>query len=141
MKFEDEVLEKLLEKFNNDPYAKFLNAKILEVKKGYSKVALTVREEMLNFHGVAHGGLIASLADIAFAAASNSHNRKALALTLNVSYRRPAKVGEILIAEALEESLGKSTALYRITVKNSKGGLIAICQGLVFRTDEPVVGQ
>ena len=124
---------------SQDPYANTLGIRVLEVKKGYGKVSLTIREDMLNFHGVAHGGLIASLADVAFAAASNSHNRKALALNLNINYRRPAKAGDTLIAEAFEESLGKTTALYKIIVRDSRGNIIAVCQGLVYRMDEPIL--
>ena len=135
----DEVLERLREKFSCDPYSRLLGIKLLEVKRGYSKASLTIRDDMLNFHGVAHGGLIASLADVAFAAASNSHNRKALALNLSINYRKPAKAGDTLIAEAFEESLGRTTALYKIIIRNSKGDVIAICQGLVYRMSEPVL--
>ncbi|MHC1628425.1 MAG: PaaI family thioesterase [Candidatus Nezhaarchaeales archaeon] len=71
--------------------------------------------------------------------ASNSHNRKALALNLNINYRRPAKAGDTLIAEAFEESLGKTTALYKIIVRDSRGNIIAVCQGLVYRMDEPIL--
>ena len=134
-----EKLEKLREKFNYDPYSKLLGIELLEVKEGYGKASLTIRDDMLNFHGVAHGGLIASLADVAFAAASNSHNRRALALNLNINYRRPAKAGDTLIAEAFEESLGKTTALYKIIVRDSRGDIIAVCQGLVYRMDEPIL--
>ncbi|MDH5815225.1 MAG: hotdog fold thioesterase [Candidatus Nezhaarchaeota archaeon] len=134
----EEILERIREKINRDPYANLLGIEVLEVKEGYSRASVTVKEEMVNFHGMAHGGLIASLADVAFAAASNSHNKKALALNLNISYRRPVKVGEALVAEAFEESLGDTTALYRIVVKNFKGVLVAVCQGLAYRIDEPV---
>ena len=139
MNMNSENLEKLREKFNCDPYSKLLGIELLEVKEGYGKASLTIRDDMLNFHGVAHGGLIASLADVAFAAASNSHNRRALALNLNINYRRPAKAGDTLIAEAFEESLGKTTALYKIIVRDSRGDIIAVCQGLVYRMDEPIL--
>ena len=135
---ERSVIERVLEKVRRDPYANALGIEVLEIREGYAKASLTVGENMLNFHGVAHGGLIASLADVAFAVASNSRNRKAVALTLSISYRRPAKAGETLVAEAFEESLGERTALYRIAVKNSRGDLVASCQGLVYRMDEPV---
>ncbi len=68
---------------------------------------------MLSFRGVAHGGLIASLADVAFGVASNSHNEKAVALNLVINYRRPAKAGDIFIAEAFEEGLSKHVTLYQ----------------------------
>ncbi|RLF15576.1 MAG: hypothetical protein DRJ97_03515 [Thermoprotei archaeon] len=139
MEVEDEELKRLYEKFSSDPYCRLLGIKLLELKRGYSKVSLKVTGDMLNFHGVVHGGLILSLADAAFAAASNSHNRVAVALNININYRRPVKAGEELIAEAFEESLGKATALYRMMVKDSAGNIVAICEGLVYRRDEPVV--
>ena len=135
----DDLLEKIREKVSKDPYAKTLGIRVVEVREGYAKAMLTVSDNTLNFHGVAHGGLIASLADVAFAAASNSHNKRALALSLCINYRRPVKVGETLIAEAFEESLGNITALYRIVVKNSEGHLVASCEGLVYRLNEAVV--
>jgi len=134
-----ELLKGILERVRDDPYANALGIKVLEIGEGYAKASLTVGENMLNFHGVAHGGLIASLADVAFAAASNSRNRKAVALALNISYRRPVKAGETLVAEAFEESLGERTALYKIVVRNSEGDLVASCQGLVYRMDEAVI--
>lgn len=134
-----ELLKGILERVRDDPYANALGIKVLGIGEGYAKASLTVGENMLNFHGVAHGGLIASLADVAFAAASNSRNRKAVALALNISYRRPVKAGETLVAEAFEESLGERTALYKIVVRNSEGDLVASCQGLVYRMDETVI--
>lgn len=134
-----ELLKGILERVRDDPYANALGIKVLEIGEGYAKASLTVGENMLNFHGVAHGGLIASLADVAFAAASNSRDRKAVALALNISYRRPVKAGETLVAEAFEESLGERTALYKIVVRNSEGDLVASCQGLVYRMDEAVI--
>ena len=107
---EHSVIERVFEKVRKDPYANTLGIEVLEIREGYAKASLTVGENVLNFHGVAHGGLIASLADVAFAAASNSRNRKAVALALNISYRRPVKAGETLVAEAFEGSLGERTA-------------------------------
>lgn len=135
----EEVLAKLLEKFREDPYCKKLGIELVELKPGYSRVRLKVSEDMLNFHGVAHGGLILSLADAAFAAASNSHNRVAVALNININYRRPVAAGEELEAEAIEESLGRATGLYRMVVRNSRGELVAVCEGLVYRYDKHVI--
>ncbi|PCN49912.1 phenylacetic acid degradation protein PaaD [Candidatus Geothermarchaeota archaeon ex4572_27] len=135
----DGELKRLFDKFSQDPYCRLLGIRLLELKRGYSKVALRVTEDMLNFHGVAHGGLILSVADAAFAAASNSHNRVAIALNININYRRPVRAGEELVAEAFEESLGRTTALYRVVVRDSAGNVVAICEGLAYRRDEPVV--
>lgn len=135
------VLDKLLAKFRSDSYCKLLGIELVELKPGYSRTRLKVTEEMLNFHGVAHGGLILSLADAAFAAASNSHNRVAVALNININYRRPVAAGEELEAEAVEESLGRTTGLYKLIVRNSRGELVALCEGLVYRRDEPIVEE
>jgi len=136
---EPNLLEKLYEKFREDPYSKLLGIELVELRPGYSRARVKVTEDMLNFHGVAHGGLILSLADVAFAAASNSHNKVAVALNININYRRPVVAGETLEAEAVEESLGKTTGLYRMLVRNSRGELVALCEGLVYRRDEPVL--
>ncbi|MEM4700096.1 MAG: hydroxyphenylacetyl-CoA thioesterase PaaI [Candidatus Nezhaarchaeales archaeon] len=136
---EEAVLAKLFEKFRGDPYCKKLGIELVELRRGYSRVRMRVNDDMLNFHGVAHGGLILSLADAAFAAASNSHNRVAVALNISINYRRPVAAGEELEAEAIEESLGRTTALYKMVVRNSKGELVAVCQGLVYRYEKPVV--
>jgi len=61
------------------------------------------------------------LADLAFALASNSHGFITLALDVSVSFLKAARVGEKIEAEAKEEHLGKSTAVYIMTVKNEKG--------------------
>lgn len=135
----EEELERLYAKFSQDPYCRLLGIRLVELRRGYSKVSLKVTEEMLNFHGVAHGGLILSLADAAFAAASNSHNQVAVALNININYRRPVHAGEELTAEAFEESLGKNTALYKMAVKDSSGRLVAVCEGLVYRLGKAIL--
>jgi acyl-CoA thioesterase len=128
----------LIEKIGRDPFARSLGIEIVELRAGYSKLSMTVREEMLNFHGIPHGGAIFSLADAAFAAASNSHGTQAVALQMSISYLAAVPVGTTLYAEATEEKLGKRTALYQIKVTDADGKLIASCQGLVYRQEKPL---
>ncbi len=109
-----------------------MGIQLLELRKGYSKVAMTVTEDMVNFHSIAHGGAIFALVDAAFAAASNSGGQTALALCMTINYRLPAKEGMKLIAEASEESPGRRTALYHMTVKSEDGTMIASSQGTVY---------
>ncbi|MEM2882825.1 MAG: hydroxyphenylacetyl-CoA thioesterase PaaI [Candidatus Bathyarchaeia archaeon] len=132
-------LEAIRDRIEGDRFSKSMGIRLLELGEGYSKVAMRVTSDMLNFHGIAHGGAIFSLADAAFAAASNSHGKRALALCMTINYRSPAKEGMELIAEAFEESLGGRTALYRIVVRSEDGSLIASCQGTVYRRDEGIV--
>ena len=60
-------VDRIFEKVSQDPFARFLGIELLELRKGYSHVAMTVHEHMLNFHGIPHGGAIFTLADAAFA--------------------------------------------------------------------------
>ncbi len=126
-------VEKIRNKIESDKFAKSMGIKLLELKEGYSKLAMTVTSDKVNFHNVAHGGAIFALADAAFAAASNSHGQVALALSMNINYRSPAKEGMKLVAEAFEESLSKRTGLYRMVVRSDDGTLIASSQGTVYR--------
>jgi acyl-CoA thioesterase len=126
-------------RIEDDNFAKFMGIRLLELKKGYSKVTMLVTKEMVNLHKVAHGGAIFALADAAFAAAGNSRGQKAVALCMNINYCLPATEGMTLIAEAFEESLGRRTGLYRIAVRSEDGRLIASSQGTVYRKPEETI--
>ena len=130
----------LAARIRDDAYTRFMGATVEAIDTGYSRVSLTVTNSMLNFHGVTHGGIVFGLADIAFAAASNSHGQKALALNVSISFLRATQAGDHLIAEATEVNMGGATALYNITVieKNSQQ-LVAQCQAMVYRKRESVV--
>lgn len=134
------VMKKILEKIRQDPFARFMGIELLELRDGYSRLVMTLKDNMLNFHGIAHGGAIFSLADTAFAAASNSHGQIAVALCMNINYRHGVKAGTKLFAEAREESLGKRTALYRMMVTTEDGKLVASSYGTVYRKDEEFIG-
>src|SRR5665647_1084335 len=117
-----------------DAYANWLGATIETIEPGYSRVSLVVTESMLNFHGMTHGGLLFSLGDIAFAAASNSHGQTAVALNVTTSFLRATGVGEHLVAEAKEVHLGGATALYDIVIiETNSGQLVAKSQATVYR--------
>jgi len=123
-----------------DPFANLLGATIEDIEPGYCRVALTITEAMLNFHGMTHGGLVFALGDIAFAAASNSHGQTALALNVAISFLRPTGAGDQLVAEAREVQLGGATALYDIVVtERISQKLIAKSQATVYRKRESFV--
>jgi acyl-CoA thioesterase len=133
---DQDVEQQLMLKFRQNPYAELLGIELLEVRSGYSRVSMLIRDDMVNFNGIPHGGAIFSLADEAFGAASNSHGQVAVALNIEISYLKMVEVGAELIAEATEEHLGNRTALYHITVSNDEGELIASCHGTVYRRKE-----
>jgi acyl-CoA thioesterase len=107
----------------------------LEVKylePGRAVLQTQVQPQHLNIHGSCHGGFLYSLADAAFALASNAHGTPAVALTTNMQYFKAVSVDENLEAEAREENLGRRTATYRIEVRRGQQ-IIALFTGTVFR--------
>jgi acyl-CoA thioesterase len=128
--------DQIRQRISEDPYARFLGIELLELNPGHSKVAMTVGQHLLNFHGIPHGGVIFSLADAAFAAASNSHGQVAVALNVSISYLAAVPLGTRLYAEATEESMGGRTALYRLAVTMEDGTLVALAHGTVYRKRE-----
>lgn len=120
----------------NDHFSKWLGISVESVDQGYCKLSMTIRKEMLNGFGIAHGGIAFSLADSALAFASNSHNRKSLVLDASTSFTRPIKEGEVIFAEAEEVNLTRSTGIYYVTLTNADGKKVALFKGIVFRKDE-----
>ena len=127
--------QKELEQYmGRDPFAAHLGAELVEVREGYSRVVLRIRPEHHNFHGMTHGGVIFSLGDIAFAAASNSRGQTAVALNVDVSFLKATAAGEMLVAECRELSLNGPIGLYEITVRSEPAGdLVAQSQAMVYR--------
>lgn len=132
-----ELAEKVVAKMmGDDAFSRWLGIEVKEISPGHAKLEMSVRPEMLNGFGVAHGGIAYSLADSALAFASNSHGRVALALENNISYTRKVEDGDTLTATAEELSLGNRIAVYRILVTRQDEKTVAIFRGTVFRTKE-----
>jgi acyl-CoA thioesterase len=98
-----------------------------------ARTQLTITEDLLNFHDTPHGGAIYSLADAAFAAASNSHGETAVALETNISYLEAVDVGETLTATAEETHIAGKTAEYEIIITDENENRIATFRGRVYR--------
>jgi len=128
--------EEMTNLFSNDAYAKKLNIKLVEWDEGYAKTEITITEEMLNFHKAAHGGLVFSLADYAFAIASNSHGQVAVGISTNMSYVEAAELGERLTCTATEVNNNGRLAIYNMEVKGDNGNLKATMEGMVYRKRE-----
>ena len=91
-----------------------------ELAEGRSVVSMTVRPDMVNGYGAAHGGLIASLADSAFALACNSRGTRTVAAGFDVSFLEPAHDGDLLVATATERSLRGRSGIYDVTVRRDE---------------------
>src|SRR5471030_1551314 len=107
--------------WKEDDASKGLGMEIVEVKPGHATLAMTVKPEMVNGQRIAHGGFIFTLADSAFAFACNSHNERAVAAQGNISFIRPGKLGDQLVATACEISRSGRSGIYdvRVTVDDT----------------------
>ena len=103
---------------------------ILEVRAGYAKIAMTARADMLNGHGICHGGLIFTLADTAFAYACNSHNRSSVAQHAAITFLAPVPEGARLVAEAKEDAVAGRTGAYSATVRIDDDAVVAVFNGV-----------
>jgi acyl-CoA thioesterase len=115
--------------FARDMASEMLGMRVVGVKPGYARVAMTVRPDMVNGHRICHGGLIFSLADSAFAASCNSHNENTVAAAASIDFLAPAFEGDELSAEANELWRSGRSGLYEITVTNQRGERIALFRG------------
>lgn len=122
-----------------DLFSQWLGIEIIEIKTGYSKLKMIVRDEMMNGLGVVHGGIAFSLADTSFAFACNNRNNLSVALDTSINFIKPVQVNDVLIAEAIEMHNGKSTGLYHITITNQNNHIVALFKGTCFRTNKKLV--
>ena len=119
--------------FKNDHFAGKVGVELIEVKEGYSKARLVITEEHLNAGHRTQGGALFTLADLALAAAANSHGALALSLSSSITFLRGSGPGDTLYAEARERYVGRTTGYYQIDVTNQEGKLIATFESSVFR--------
>jgi acyl-CoA thioesterase len=127
-----EIVKRMMEL---DAFSQWLGIEVLAVEKGYSKLQMTVRNEMLNAFGIAHGGITFAFADSAFAFACNSEGKITVALDVSISFPHPVRAGDVIIAEAKQVNETNKTGLYLIEVKNEAGKLVALFKGTCFRTN------
>ncbi|WP_188979236.1 hydroxyphenylacetyl-CoA thioesterase PaaI [Halocalculus aciditolerans] len=120
------------ERIESDPYCDRIGIEVVELKPRAARVELTLEQSHCNFHGTPHGGVIYSLADAAFAAASNASGETAVALETNISYLDTVDVGTTITATATEEHDTTRTGTYEVQVKGGDD-VLAIFRGRVYR--------
>jgi acyl-CoA thioesterase len=114
---------------DDDHATQWMGITIADIGPGTCTATMTVRKEMLNGHGIAHGGLITTLADSAFAFACNAYNEVTVASGFDVNLLASAKLGDELTAQAQELSKSGRTGVYDIVVTNQHGERIAAFRG------------
>ena len=115
--------------FANDRASKALGMRIVEVGPGRAVLEMTVVDTMVNGHDLCHGGLIATLADSAFAFACNSYNELTVASGFSIDILAPGKLGDVLTARCAEVSKSGRTGVYDAVVTNQRGERVAVFRG------------
>ena len=100
-----------------DAASQALGMRLVEVGPGRAVIEMRVREDMVNGHAIGHGGLTFTLADSAFAFACNSYNRSTVAHQCEVRFTAPTRLGDLLVAEAVERSRDGRNGVYDVTVR------------------------
>lgn len=118
--------------FAKDTWAREAGIELVDLSPGRATVRMEILERHKNSHGTVHGGAIFTLADTAFALASNSHGVPAAAINAHISYVTAAS-GGTLYASAEEFSLNPKIATYTVTVTDGAGTRIALFEGMVYR--------
>lgn len=113
--------------------------RIEEAREGYARISMLVRADFLNGHRIAHGGMIFSLADTAFAYACNSRNETTVAQQASIAFLAPARDGDVLVAEAREASRSGRSGVYLVSVRTADGRAIAEFTGLSRTTGGPIL--
>ena len=112
-------------RIQDDPWSRALGIDFLALGRGFCRLGLTLQPHMVNFQGYPHGGVIFSLADIAFGAACNSQGEFAVALNMTISFLTTVAAGSRLVAEAREIKQGRRAGFYQVNVTSEAGALVA----------------
>lgn len=118
---------------NDDQFARSIGAQLTEVRQGYAAAQLTITPRHLNGAGVCQGGVIYTLADLAFAAVANSHGILSLGISNNITFIRSAQLGETIIATCTEQVNHHRLPYCDIKITNLQGETLAIMTGLGYR--------
>ena len=115
--------------YGKDVASQNIGITINEVREGFARLKMPVKNEMLNGHGICHGGFIFTLADTAFACASNTRNDVNLAQKCSIEYKQPGKAGDQLAATAEHQSQDGRYGRYQVTVTDQDDNLISLFEG------------
>jgi len=119
-----------------DFFSQWLGIKVLEIGQGQCKLELTVRKDMLNGFGIAHGGITYCMADSALAFASNSYGNQCVSIETSISHTYKVKEGDILTAEAKELNRGHKIAIYEVSILNQEKKNVGLFKGTVYITEK-----
>jgi acyl-CoA thioesterase len=122
--------------FQSDEFSKWLGIEIIEAGEGKSVLQMKIRKAMLNGFGIAHGGIVFSLADSALAFASNSWGKKSVSIEASISWPKSLNEGDIITAKSIEKTKTSKTGIYDIEITNQNAELVCLFRGIVYRTNK-----
>jgi acyl-CoA thioesterase len=112
-----------------DVASRSLGIELVTVEPGHAVLTMNVTERMVNGHKICHGGYIFALADSAFAFACNTHNQRSVAQHCAVTFLNSARLGDRLVAQAIERQRAGRSGIYDVTVTREEGFVIAEFRG------------
>lgn len=115
--------------FATDEASRNLGMRIEAVRPGFARLRMTVRADMVNGHGICHGGIVFALADSAFAVACNTYNAVTVAAAASIDFLTSARANDELTAEARELWRSKRNGIYEISIYDQRGEPIALFRG------------
>lgn len=131
------VFEKM---YARDYCSQWMGIKLIEIKEGYCKIEMQIKQEMLNGYGILHGGIAYAFADSAFAFASNSYGRIAVSINGNMHFHKSAKLGQTLYAIAKAVSVNHKLATFDVDVMEKTSEQIYYhFRGTVYRKQDTVL--
>ena len=130
-------MQAIREYFAEDQFAARCKVQLVSVEEGRAVASMSIQPWHLNAYGTVQGGAIFTLADYAFAAASNSHGSVAVGISVSINYIKAAKSGD-LRAEAKEAGRNAKLGVYLVEVRDDAGDLVATFQGMVYRKNEAI---
>lgn len=128
----EEIPYKML---SNDPFSQWLGIEILESKKGKVKLGMTIRREMLNSMGKAHGGIAYSFADTAFGFAANTHGKYAVSIETSNNHIEALEEGDFITAQSIVEITKNKLGFHVVEIKR-QDEIVALFKGIVYRTSK-----
>lgn len=129
----EQIVEGMLAR---DEFTRWLGIEVSELRPRACICTMTVRDDMVNGFGVAHGGIVFSLADSAFAFASNTPGPIALSIENTITYPAPVRPGDALTATAALETESKRLGFYKVDVVNQRGETVGLFRGTVYKTSQ-----
>jgi acyl-CoA thioesterase len=125
--------------WTDDRASQAMGMRLESVAPGRATIAMRVRDDMVNGHGLCHGGYVAALADSAFAFACNTYDEVTVAAGFDVTFVASARLGDDLVAEACERARSGSSGLHDVTVRHVNGRVVAEFRGRSRRLGRPIL--